>query len=187
MKTLLSWSTGKDSAWALHLLRQDPDIEIAGLFTTVNEQFGRVAMHAVRRAVLEAQAAAAGLPLQVIEIPWPCPNEAYEARMGAFVERVAENVSHGAEIACPIRADRPLVAGVSTWGAWGLTAALVALGAAPESAIPTPDDARAQLDALLTAGAVDGVSKKVEPCIDGLPWSDHSDVLEKLRAAVRDD
>jgi uncharacterized protein (TIGR00290 family) len=85
MKTLLSWSTGKDSAWSLYVLRQTPGIEVAGLFTTVNAAFDRVAMHAVRRKLLEAQAAAAGLPLNVIEIPWPCPNEAYEARLGAFV------------------------------------------------------------------------------------------------------
>jgi uncharacterized protein (TIGR00290 family) len=92
MKTLLSWSTGKDSAWSLHVLRRTPGIEVAGLFTTVNAAFDRVAMHAVRRALLEAQAAAAGLPLHVIEIPWPCPNEAYEARMGAFV---AEQMARG--------------------------------------------------------------------------------------------
>jgi diphthamide synthase (EF-2-diphthine--ammonia ligase) len=85
MKTLWSWSTGKDSAWSLHVLRQQPNIEVAGLFTTVNAAFDRVAMHAVRRQLLEAQAEAAGLPLTVIEIPWPCPNEAYEAAMGAFV------------------------------------------------------------------------------------------------------
>jgi uncharacterized protein (TIGR00290 family) len=85
MKTLLSWSTGKDSAWSLNVLRQDPAVEVAGLFTTVNEAFDRVAMHAVRRAILKAQAQAAGLPLHVIEIPWPCSNEAYEQRLGAFV------------------------------------------------------------------------------------------------------
>ena len=94
MKTLLSWSTGKDSAWSLYVLRQTPGIEVAGLFTTVNAAFDRVAMHAVRRALLEAQAAAAGLPLHVLEIPWPCPNEAYEARMGAFV---AEQTARGVE------------------------------------------------------------------------------------------
>src|ERR1700687_3397670 len=92
MKTLLSWSTGKDSAWSLHVLRRTPGIEVAGLFTTVNAAFDRVAMHAVRCALLEAQAAAAGLPLHVIEIPWPCPNEGYEARMGAFV---AEQMARG--------------------------------------------------------------------------------------------
>src|SRR5690349_1780106 len=85
MKTLLSWSTGKDSAWSLHVLRQTPGVEVVGLFSTVNAAFDRVAMHAVRRQILEAQAAAAGLPLSVIEIPWPCPNEEYEARLGAFV------------------------------------------------------------------------------------------------------
>jgi uncharacterized protein (TIGR00290 family) len=85
MKTLLSWSTGKDSAWSLHVLRQMLDVEVTGLFTTVNAAFDRVAMHAVRRTLLEAQAAAAGLPLHVIEIPWPCPNEAYDAALGAFV------------------------------------------------------------------------------------------------------
>ena len=94
MKTLLSWSTGKDSAWSLYVLRQTPRIEVAGLFTTVNAAFDRVAMHAVRRALLEAQAAAAGRPLHVIEIPWPCPNEAYESRMGAFV---AEQTARGIE------------------------------------------------------------------------------------------
>ncbi len=94
MKTLLSWSTGKDSAWSLHVLRQTPGIEVAGLFTTVNAAFDRVAMHAVRRALLEAQAAATGLPLSVIEIPWPCPNETYEVRMGAFV---AEQQTRGVE------------------------------------------------------------------------------------------
>ncbi len=93
MKALLSWSTGKDSAWSLHVLRQRPDVEVVGLFTTVNAAFDRVAMHAVRRRLLEAQAAAAGLPLHVIEIPWPCPNEAYEAALGAFVsEQKAQGI-----------------------------------------------------------------------------------------------
>ncbi len=94
MKTLLSWSTGKDSAWSLHVLRQMPEVEVVGLFTAVNAAFDRVAMHAVRRKLLEAQAAAAGLPLHVIEIPWPCPNEAYEAAMGAFVaEQKAQGIA----------------------------------------------------------------------------------------------
>jgi len=78
---LVSWSSGKDSAWSLHLLRQDPKYQIAGLLTTLNTEFNRVAMHSTRREVLEAQAAAAGLPLHVVPLPWPCPNEAYEAAM----------------------------------------------------------------------------------------------------------
>jgi uncharacterized protein (TIGR00290 family) len=93
MKTLLSWSTGKDSAWALHLLRQRDDVELVGLVTTINAAFDRVAMHGVRRALVEAQAEAAGLPLHVLPIPYPCPNETYEAVMGEFVARqVADGV-----------------------------------------------------------------------------------------------
>ena len=83
MKTLLSWSSGKDSAWALHVLRQTDEVEVVGLLTTVNEAHDRVAMHAVRRALLEAQARAAGLPLVVVSLPDPCSNEAYETAMGA--------------------------------------------------------------------------------------------------------
>lgn len=85
-RVMLSWSSGKDSAWTLHVLRKDPGLELAGLFTTVNSEFDRVAMHAVRRELLEAQVASAGLPLTTIPIPYPCPNEAYEAAMAAFVE-----------------------------------------------------------------------------------------------------
>jgi len=86
LQTWLSWSTGKDSAWALHVLRQTPGIEVAGLFTTCNARFGRVAMHAVRRRLLEMQAEAAALPLTVIDIPHPCSNAEYERAMGAFVD-----------------------------------------------------------------------------------------------------
>jgi uncharacterized protein (TIGR00290 family) len=93
-RTLLSWSSGKDSAWALHLLRHDPSIELCGLLTTVNAEFDRVAMHGVRRAVLEAQAAAAGLPLWVVPLPWPCSNEIYEQRMAEVCRRaVTEQIS----------------------------------------------------------------------------------------------
>ena len=93
MRTLLSWSTGKDSAWALHLLRQRADFELVGLVTTINAAFDRVAMHGVRRVLVEAQAEAADLPLHVLPIPYPCPNETYEAVMREFVARqVAEGV-----------------------------------------------------------------------------------------------
>jgi len=92
---MLSWSSGKDSAWALHLLRSDPDVECVGLFTTVNSEFDRIAMHAVRRALLEEQAAMIGLPLDIIPIPYPCPNEIYEAAMETFVEEVkGRGVTH---------------------------------------------------------------------------------------------
>ena len=77
----LSWSSGKDSAWSLHLLRQDPNVEVVALVTTLNEQFDRVAMHAVRRQLLELQAESVGVPLWTVPLPWPCSNEEYESRM----------------------------------------------------------------------------------------------------------
>jgi uncharacterized protein (TIGR00290 family) len=95
MKTLVSWSSGKDSAWMLHVLKQDPSVEIGGLLTTMNEQFDRVAMHAVRRRLLEAQAEAAGVPLRTVQLPWPCTNEQYEDRMRVAVSQaVAEGFTH---------------------------------------------------------------------------------------------
>ena len=94
-KCLISWSTGKDSAWMVHVLRQQPDIELAGVLTTVNEKYRRVAMHAVRVELLQAQADALGLPLWQIPIPSPCPNEVYERAMDAAVKRaVAEGFTH---------------------------------------------------------------------------------------------
>ena len=95
MKILLSWSSGKDSAWALHMLNRQHPGAVQALLTTVNEAVDRVAMHAVRRDVLEAQARAAGLPLVVVPIPHPCPNEVYEERMRAAVAAaVAEGFTH---------------------------------------------------------------------------------------------
>lgn len=89
-KTWLSWSSGKDSAWSLYRLRQQPDIEVTGLVTTVNERHQRVAMHAVRLSLLQAQAEAAGLPLHVMPIPSPCSNEAYEAAMHRLIEEAKQ-------------------------------------------------------------------------------------------------
>lgn len=86
-KIVLSWSSGKDSAYALLALRADPSVEVVGLLSTVNADAGRVAMHAVRRELLAAQANATGLPLHEVAIPSPCSNEAYEAAMGEAVER----------------------------------------------------------------------------------------------------
>ena len=80
-RVLLSWSSGKDSAWSLHVLRQAADYEIVGLLTTLNSQFDRVAMHGTRREILERQARAAELPLWDVPLPWPCSNEAYEGQM----------------------------------------------------------------------------------------------------------
>jgi uncharacterized protein (TIGR00290 family) len=77
-RTLLSWSSGKDSAWSLYLLRQQNDCEVVGLLTTFNQEANRVAMHAVRRSLVEAQAEAAGIPLWDVDLPWPCSNADYE-------------------------------------------------------------------------------------------------------------
>ncbi|HEY6933786.1 MAG TPA: hypothetical protein VI452_10335 [Marmoricola sp.] len=81
----LSWSSGKDSTLALATAREDPGLEVVGLLTTINADAQRVAMHAVRRSLLAAQADALGLPLHVVELPWPCSNEEYERRMAAAV------------------------------------------------------------------------------------------------------
>ncbi len=94
-KCLVSWSTGKDSAWLVHVLRHREDIELAGMLTTVNEKYSRVAMHAVREELLEAQADALRLPLWKVPIPSPCPNETYERAMRSAVDRaVAEGFTH---------------------------------------------------------------------------------------------
>lgn len=81
----MSWSSGKDSTLALHTVRAAGDVDVVGLVTTVNSTAQRVAMHAVRRVLLKAQADALGLPLHVVELPWPCPNEVYEERMSNAV------------------------------------------------------------------------------------------------------
>lgn len=94
-RVLLSWSSGKDSAWALHVLRRQPDVEVVGLLTTFNDVVDRVAMHAVRRSLVDAQAAATGLPLWPVALPSPCSNVAYEERMGTAIARAREEgVTH---------------------------------------------------------------------------------------------
>ena len=92
-KLLLSWSSGKDSAWSLHLLRRQGEFEIAGLLTTLNSEFDRVAMHGTRRSILELQAEAAGLPLIVAPLPWPCSNAEYEEIMrGVCRQAIAQGI-----------------------------------------------------------------------------------------------
>ena len=90
-RVLLSWSSGKDSAWSLHLLRQNPDYEIVGLLTTFNRAADRVAMHAVRRELVVAQAEAVGVPLWDVDLPWPCSNHDYESAMRAACERAIQS------------------------------------------------------------------------------------------------
>jgi len=94
-RVLLSWSSGKDSAWALHVLRQTADVEVVGLLTTFNKTVDRVAMHAVRRELVEAQAAATGLELWPVFLPAPCSNVEYEQLMSEAIARArAERISH---------------------------------------------------------------------------------------------
>ena len=94
-KAWLAWSTGKDSAWALHTLRKRREYDVVALLTTVNRTHARVAMHAVREALLEIQARAAGLPLITVPIPSPCTNEVYEIAMAAAMKRAQEEgVTH---------------------------------------------------------------------------------------------
>ncbi len=89
-RVLVAWSSGKDAAWALHVLRGREDLEVVGLLTTVNTRHDRVSMHGVRRKLLEGQAEALGLPLDVLSLPDPCPNASYESAMGETLARARE-------------------------------------------------------------------------------------------------
>ena len=94
-KAWLSWSSGKDSAWALHVVRRQNVLDVVALLTTVNSAFGRVAMHGVRETLIDMQAERAGLPLVKVPIPYPCPNETYESAMAAAMDRArSEGVTH---------------------------------------------------------------------------------------------
>jgi uncharacterized protein (TIGR00290 family) len=94
-KALISWSSGKDSAFSLHEIRRAGEFDVVGALTTVTETFARVSIHGVRQEILFAQLDAAGLPARVVPIPYPCPNEIYEARMGEEIERAkGQGVSH---------------------------------------------------------------------------------------------
>jgi len=109
-RTLLSWSSGKDSAWSLQLLRQQNEHEIVGLLTTFNEAANRVAMHAVRRNLVEAQAEAIGIPLWDVDLPWPCSNADYESIMkrvcGSAVRAGIGHIAFGDLFLTDIRAYR---------------------------------------------------------------------------------
>lgn len=89
-KVLVAWSTGKDAAWALHLLRQRSDVEVVGLLTTVRDPVAKVTMHEVAPELLAAQAHAVGLPIRTVRLPWPCPNEQYGHLMGEAMREARE-------------------------------------------------------------------------------------------------
>ncbi|MGQ0694390.1 MAG: ATP-binding protein [Nitrospiraceae bacterium] len=94
-RALVSWSSGKDSAFAVHELWKQDNIEIVGLLSTVTQTYERVAMHGVRVALLKRQAEELGLPLHQVEIPYPCPNQIYERRMAEAIERAQRaHVTH---------------------------------------------------------------------------------------------
>ena len=144
MKILLSWSSGKDSAWALHVLRRDGVGDVAGLLTSINEAAGRVSMHGVREEILRAQAAAAGLPVHVIRLPWPCTTTVYESRMLDAVRRAVDedytHVAFGDLFLEDVRAYRE-----SRLAGTGLAPLFPLWG------IPTPDLARQMIDGGLRA------------------------------------
>ena len=94
-RVLLSWSSGKDSAWSLHILRQKSEYQIVGLLTTFNQSADRVAMHAVRRELVEQQAAKTGLPLWGVDLPWPCSNEQYESLMATACAKAVDDGIEG--------------------------------------------------------------------------------------------
>ena len=94
-KALIAWSSGKDSAWALHEARRTNEFDIVGALTTVTDSFARVSMHGVREELLRAQLEAAGLPAIVVRIPYPCPNEIYEQKMAAAMQEAkARGITH---------------------------------------------------------------------------------------------
>ena len=94
-RALISWSSGKDSAFALHEIRRAGEFDVVGALTTVTETFARVSIHGVRQEILQAQCEAAGLPQVIVPIPYPCPNTIYEARIGEAVARaVQDNITH---------------------------------------------------------------------------------------------
>lgn len=94
-KAWLAWSTGKDSAWSLHVIRRQDEVEVVALLTTLNEAYGRVAMHGVRESLLNAQAASIGLPVVKVPLPDVCVNDEYDRRMtAAMAQARSEDVSH---------------------------------------------------------------------------------------------
>jgi len=175
MKILLSWSSGKDSAWALHLLNQTHPGRVAGLLTCVNESVDRVAMHGVSRDVLEAQASAAGLPLRAVGIPHPCSNDVYEARMGeAVATAVEESFTHVAfgdlflEDVRRYREDRLEGSGLRPLF--------------PVWSIPTPALAEQMLEGGLRATLACVDTRVLNPSLVGREWN--RELLRELPAGV---
>lgn len=177
-KAVVSWSSGKDSAWTLHRLAEAGEVEVIGLLTTVTQDYSRVSMHAVREVLLEAQADAARLPLYRVPIPAPCPNEVYEAAMAKAVEKIeadgAEVIAFGdlyLEDIRRYREDRLAGTGLKpVFPLWGLDTAALArdMIAGGLRATITCVDPK-QLDAGFSgrkfdAEFLDDLPAKVDPC-----------------------
>jgi uncharacterized protein (TIGR00290 family) len=180
-KALLSWSSGKDSAWALHVLRERGDVQVVGLLTTVNEAFQRAAMHAVRIELLRAQAEAVGLPLWEIEIPYPCSNEQYERGMSqAMAHARREGISSVAfgdlslEDVRRYREDRMRGTGVEPiFPLWGqptrdLSRAMLSAGMKAQFTCVDPKQVPATFAGrAYDQGALDELPATADPCGEG--------------------
>ncbi len=170
-RVLVSWSSGKDCAWALYLLRQQPDIEIVGLLTTINSKFDRVAMHGTRRTILEAQAAATGLPLWKVPLPWPCSNDDYEQQMTEVCTRAVHEridaIAFGDLFLRDVRAYREKQ--LQNTGIEPIF---------PLWEIPTPELARSMIAGGLHAKLVCVDSKQLDPSFAGRKFE--SGLLEEL-------
>jgi uncharacterized protein (TIGR00290 family) len=177
-RALLSWSSGKDSAYALSVLRDANELDVVGLVTTLNADAGRVAMHAVRERLLDLQASAVGLPVWKVAIPSPCSNEEYDAAMTEVVERaVRERITHmayGDLFLADIRTyreDRLAGTGISpVFPLWGRDTSALAreMVAAGVRAVLTCVDP-AQLDASFAGQSFDGnllarLPSSCDPC-----------------------
>lgn len=176
MSVALSWSSGKDAAWALHLLRQQ-GVDVSVLVTTVNREAGRVSMHGTRRSVLRLQAAQVDLPLVEVDLPWPCTNEMYEFAFGSTVQGLKERegitgIAFGDLYLADVRAYRQRIlqpSGVEAlFPLWGIRTDLLAqrmLRAGVEAFIAVLDPTK--IDASY-AGArwSDGLVRSLPPSVD---------------------
>jgi len=174
-KALVSWSSGKDSAYALDVARAADELEIVGLLTTINVDAARVAMHGVRVELLRRQARSLALPLDIVELPWPCSNDEYEQRMGAFLDQARregiERVVFGDLYLEDIRAYRE-----AKLDGTGIEAAFPLWGR----------ETRALADDMLAAGIVAHLScvdpKAVSPALAGRRWD--ATLIDELPAGV---
>lgn len=174
-KILLSWSSGKDSAWALHVLQQQAEYEIAGLITTINSAFDRVAMHGTRRELVELQAEAARLPLIKVPLPWPCSNLDYEGAMTKLCETALEQGIHAIAFGDLYLADIRAYREAQLKGT-GLEPLF------PIWQIPTAKLARQMIAAGLRAKLVCVDPRQLDPRFTGRDFD--SQLLDELPAAV---